>query len=325
MLDLSLAVVVLGFASYYSNFVITAFQCLLKCYNIHKFQIQCDKEITNHVIKKLEKECSCTDTSLTKGFKKVISGWIWSKNLVGYIGYGESGEMNKLVIITTSSVFEELIKLPEDCLPTFTITKQHENTNENISSFYRYGSYEHFYYSRVLLNLVNMRPTPGQALIVEDISRVFSKKKRCTIFIEGPPCTGKSSVGYILAKTLNCHFCNTFNPTDPGDTINKAIASMQDWLQDEDKPIIISIDEFDILLKNIHDNKIAINHKIPTSVTDKHSWSKFIDNLQFRKNLIMILTSNTSKADIDKLDTSYIRRGRVDLYHKLEIPCILED
>ena len=56
MLDLSLAVVVLGFASYYSNFVIIACQCVLRCYDIHKFQIQCDKEITNHVIKKLERK-----------------------------------------------------------------------------------------------------------------------------------------------------------------------------------------------------------------------------------------------------------------------------
>ena len=41
------------------------------------------------------------------------------------------------------------------------------------------------------------------------------------IFINGKPGTGKSMISILLAKHFNGPLIKTFNPTDPGDEINK--------------------------------------------------------------------------------------------------------
>lgn len=321
MLDFSLPLVLLGFASYYSNILAAVVFFLLKGYDIHQFQVACDKEITKPLMKRLEAECSCTNTALTQGFKKTISGWIWNKKLVGYVSSDEYGNINKITIITTSGNFDSLIKPVEELSSTFASSVRDEpQVSCKLSVFYRYGSYEHINYSMHSVNLINLVPILDQIDVVKDIVSDFNKNKRSTVFIAGPPCSGKSSIGYLVSKELSGIFCNTFNPTDPGDTLSNVIRSTRDWGESENTPLIILIDEIDVLLKKIHNDNIRLNHKISTSVTDKQTWSKFMDNLRFHKNIILILTSNTSKEDIDKLDLSYLRPGRVDIYHKLESP-----
>jgi hypothetical protein len=287
----------------------------LKQYDIHRFQVSCDIETTRTLVRQLENTCSSTSTALTKGFKKTISGWIWNKNLAGYIEYDPYGEVKTLSLLTSSSYFDSLIKPSEE----ITVVNPKKDETRRVFVFYRYGSYEHFGYSRTMIN-VALVPTISQSILVSDIAKFYRKNKRCSVFIEGPPCSGKSSIGYLLAKEIDGSFCNTFNPTDPGDTINRTITSINDWIRDENDPIIILIDEIDVFLKKIHTNQISINHKTPTSVTDKQTWSKFMDNNQFFKNLIIIFTSNTPKTDIDALDSSYLRRGRIDLSYKLDLP-----
>jgi hypothetical protein len=321
MLDFSLPLVLLGFASYYSDIVTAGVFFILKGYGIHQFQVTCDREITKSLIKRLETECSCTNTALTQGFKKTISGWIWNKKLVGYVSSDEFGNINKITIITRSSTFDDLIKPTEEMSTNFASSIADEpQVSCKLTVFYRYGSYEHINYSMHSVNLINLVPILDQVDVVKDIVSDFNKNKRSTVFIEGPPCSGKSSIGYLVSKEIGGVFCNTFNPTDPGDTLSNVIRSTRDWGESENTPLVILIDEIDILLKKIHNDNIRLNHKISTSVTDKQTWSKFMDNLRFHKNIILILTSNTSKADIDKMDLSYLRPGRVDKYHKLESP-----
>lgn len=315
-------VVMFGVVSYYSSIINDLVIFLLKQYDIHRFQICCDTETTKPIIRQLESTCSSSHTALTKGFKKTISGWFWNKNLVGYIEYDNYGEAKVLILLTTSSHFDTLIKPSES--KTETISKVKKDDNRKVSAFYRYGSYEHFNYSRTMVS-VELTPTPSQSRVVSDITDFYSKNKRCAVFIEGPPCSGKSSIGYLVAKELAGSFCNTFNPTDPGDTLNRTISSIKDWIDLDESPIVILIDEVDVFLRKIHTNQITINHKIPTSITDKQTWSKFMDNLRFCKNLIVIFTSNTSKSDIDILDSSYLRRGRIDLHYTIDLPIIINE
>jgi hypothetical protein len=44
-----------------------------------------------------------------------------------------------------------------------------------------------------------------------------------------------------------------------------------------------------------------------------------MDDLIFYK-IILIFTSNTSKQDIDKIDPSYLRQGRIDEYYYMDKP-----
>ena len=64
-------------------------------------------------------------------------------------------------------------------------------------------------------------------------------------------------------------------------------------------------------------------HKdIPTEVYNKTTWNTLLDdiNIKLYPYLIIILTSNLSNSDIDLKynDTSYIRTGRVNIYHNLK-------
>jgi len=330
MLEIPSFMIFFGFVSYYSSYVVSLCLLVLKQYNIHRFTIPNDKELIKPVIKRLEKECTCTDTALTKGFKKTMSGWFWSPKIIGHVSYDTYGDV-KIAFLTTNAHFEYLIQPLEESFEMYKPLVKSEITNEpkqeasKISVFSRYGSYKDFSYSRVFFNVTTLEPILGQGKVVSDAVQVFKKKRQCSVFIEGPPCSGKSSVGYLIAKELSGAFCNTFNPTEPGDTLSGAISRIQDWIRDDDIPIVILVDEVDSMLKKIHTNDVKLNNDTPTLVYDKPSWSKFTDNLRFFKNVVMIFTSNTSKSEIDKLDPSYLRLGRIDVYHILDSPVYQED
>ena len=68
---------------------------------------------------------------------------------------------------------------------------------------------------------------------------------------------------------------------------------------------------------------IVQNPKISTCVRDKSSWTTFLDDMVFHPNVILILTSNTPKKELDKLDTAYIRKGRIDLFYNMDTPILL--
>jgi hypothetical protein len=87
--------------------------------------------------------------------------------------------------------------------------------------------------------------------------------------------------------------------------------------RDNENPIVITLEEANIIIRNIHTKSISINPKIPTSVRDKSSWSTLLDDMIFYKNVVFILTSNESKEDIDALDQSYLRKGRIDASYEM--------
>ena len=78
--------------------------------------------------------------------------------------------------------------------------------------------------------------------------------------------------------------------------------------------MVVVLEEFDIMVQQIHHGKIQ-NHKyVPTNITDKPSWNQFFDRFdrKYYPWVILVLTSNVSPFVIDSLDSSYIREGRVN-------------
>jgi len=147
----------------------------------------------------------------------------------------------------------------------------------------------------------------GQQLeVIESIENVYQTYGRATVFIHGESCTGKSIVGYLLAKKMGANYCHTFNPSEPGDTLSKLLMEIN-----RDCPTVIVMEEIDGILKNIHSNSIHQNSETPILIRDKSSWCTFLDDMFLYKGLILILTSNTSKDDLDNLDVSYLRKGRI--------------
>ena len=47
--------------------------------------------------------------------------------------------------------------------------------------------------------------------------------------------------------------------------------------------------------------------------------------MMFYKNVIVVLTSNTEKKDLDLLDEAYLRKGRIHAYYSMMNKLSLED
>ena len=83
---------------------------------------------------------------------------------------------------------------------------------------------------------------------------------------------------YLMAKQLCCSICDTFNPTDPGDLFSTFYSKVNPSI---DKPIIVLMDEIDVLLKKIHNESLIKHKKVPIRVDDKCTWNSFCDIKSF--------------------------------------------
>jgi len=221
----------------------------------------------------------------------------------GYVGYLSSEREQEMYLITTPSLYEKMLEVPvHNVMPLMDTTER-----SWIHVYIRKGIYKNLYYSPFKMDLSHITPLGDQGPILEKIVELYQKQQRATIFLHGESGTGKSSIGYLLAKQLKGFYCHTFNPSEPGDQISNLIVDMQR----EDEPIVLVLEEIDTLLYSIHEQEIVKHPEIPISVYNKSTWSSFLDDMIFYKNMIVILTSNTSKDEIDKLDDSYLRKGRI--------------
>ena len=120
----------------------------------------------------------------------------------------------------------------------------------------------------------------------------------------------------LLAKQINGYYCDSWNPTDPGDFLNKAYRSINPT---EENPLIMVLEECDAILNDMLENRIERHKHIPVPVRKKADWNRMLDkttDLGFFPHLILILTSNIGINTINQKDSSLLRKGRVDkAYH----------
>ena len=161
-------------------------------------------------------------------------------------------------------------------------------------------------------------PRDYQAIIIADILSIIRNKssRSGTFFIYGEPGTGKSLLTLLLAKQIGAYYCDTWKPTDPGDNLSKVYSTIS---PDDDKPLVLVIEECDKLIINVLDGNVKPHLYIPIPMMDKSDWNSMLDkvtDLGFYPNLILILTSNISRAEIHEKDASVLRDGRIDkAYH----------
>lgn len=283
---------------------------------IKKYIIKGDKELNNDIIKKIKDNIFYTEIVNING-KNYPSGFFIGYKYYGYIEFKDS---ITITLYTTSIHYHNLINEIDNNVPIKEIKENKtESVIDNINTYkpdkkivvyIRKGSYKNFYYNSMKLDLSHIKPIGKQEEIIESIMNIYNKKGRASIFINGVSGAGKSTIGYLLAKQLNGIYCHSFNPTDPGDYLSTLISDIQ---LDEPIPIIIVIEEIDILLKKIHIG-IQNNNEMPIPVYNKCTWNTFMDDLIFYK-ILFVFTSNTSKENIDKMDPAYLRKGRIDEYY----------
>jgi hypothetical protein len=109
---------------------------------------------------------------------------------------------------------------------------------------------------------------------------------------------------------------DTFNPSQPGDRFNILYTKVGPT---KDSPLIIIIEEIDIIMTAIHTNTVIQHRDIPTQITNKIDWNMFFDRFDrgLYPYIIFIMTTNKSDTYFDELDKSYMREGRVNLKCKV--------
>ena len=86
-----------------------------------------------------------------------------------------------------------------------------------------------------------------------------------------------------------------------------------------ESPLVLLMDEIDILITSIHNNTITLNKRFPIAVYNKITWNKMLDKIDYGlyPNLLLIMCSNKPYKEIQELDATYLRQGRVDLVEHL--------
>ena len=277
-----------------------------------------DRETMNSILKKLKSEVVSTTVYSVQN-RTVLGGYFISFKCVGMVEI--SYEIPKVYIFCTHSFYENLKDMPAISIIDIVKPKEslaHKSGNVKIDVYVRKGTYKNFYYNKMKLDLSHITPLGDQQVILKDIVALYEKLGRATVFIEGVSNAGKSTLGFLLAKELEGAYCHTFNPTDPGDHL--MTLTMEHMF--DDGPLILVIEESDEMLKKLHQGFTPQSKEIPTLVHNKSTWSSFLDDMLFYKKVILILTSNTSKGEIDLLDVAYLREGRV--HGNFKMPSLLQ-
>ena len=250
-------------------------------------------------------------------------GVIIHKNIIPrYICWTSDNDYNKIVtILCNEKIKKKLISKPINQIlnsKNKELTENSKDTQEQdtkIDYYSRVGTYDYFFYINREIT-IDKTYSKSQQDIANKIISAYNKKSFLTVYIHGKTGTGKTMLAYLMAKQLCCSICDTFNPTDPGDLFSTFYSKVNPNI---DKPIIVLMDEIDVLLKKIHNESLIKHKKVPIQVHDKSTWNSFFDKIDMGlyPHVIMILCSNKTKRELDRLDESYLRKGRAHLSFEL--------
>jgi hypothetical protein len=298
------------------------------------------------IFSRISKTCSYTEDGNPRG-------WIWGKYYVGYImeekntnSHGNSSTYS-IFIVCTPKFFEDLTDPNSKMGLKKKVDKQKKNykDSDNSSSssssdsssdsdsseddsdekykkkskikFYeRQGNFFWLTYNNRDINVEKYVARENQKVVIANLKKEYKKSSNVVSVIYGDPGSGKSMIPILLAKELNGYLCDSYNPTEPGDDIAIIYNTIMPTVE---KPLILVLEEFDIIIHRIHNNLIQSHKHIPIQIKDKTSWNTLLDRIDrgLYPNMFLLLTSNSDPVIIDKLDSSYLRKGRVTSRFKL--------
>lgn len=138
-----------------------------------------------------------------------------------------------------------------------------------------------------------------------------SVRNNIKILFYGAPGSGKSVIGDYLAYKFDSYLFD-LDVSMPGIDVNEVLSS---FTQDESRPLILRLDEFDVKVKKAMDTTtqtISLEERPP--VTDKSTLSSVLDFLDRTHNVIVLYTSNEGLSFFKEEEIKFaFREGRVDL------------
>jgi len=277
-----------------------------------------DREEVKHIQKRISLWCT-HHLGPNKGYGYSAGRWY-----VLYLSTPVEYNSQSAWMIATTASYESFmlqpnkvqIQLASDHHNLKQETMEHKQHNDNKTSnhiviYERLGPYENSWFKERKLFLSRLTPRPFQKMVMDQIIEHQVQQGRTVAFLYGPPDTGKSIIGLLLADHYRGGYCSTLKPWQPGDTIAEMMGDVD---QNDEKTFVLVFDEFDIAMTEIHKG-IPPHKKVPISVANKEGWNKMLDEIHWGMfpNLILLLISNKSTEFFDAMDPSYLRKGRVDL------------
>lgn len=187
--------------------------------------------------------------------------------------------------------------------------------------------------SNILIKNLQLKPNQNQQFIIQNINNLYAKKNYVVAFINGTPGAGKSKVGILLTDHFKSTIHTDFNPLDTKNDLSRFARIYRKVNPSKSRPLIILIDEIDELLftkvypktgeKDEEGYFIIDKTQKPTLTLGgdiKRTWNKFLDEIdsQFYENIIFIMTSNKTKKEFDDIDSSLLRKGRIDIIFNVD-------
>lgn len=304
-MNTSYAQIIFGYMMYtLSPYFMVFVNIALQAIGIHQYTIEGD---TRKISKHLEK--TVNTTFIYRNHQMHKSGYFFSLDCIGVYQEIRFSDENMIIMYCSPTYFASLVaeepRTPE--IPC----KVESKSVKTVRKFNRTGTFKNFYYVPLKIDVTSIQPIGSQISIVNSIVDLFRAKQRAAVFIHGVTGAGKSTIGYLVAKALDADYCNTFKPTDAGDSFPNLINDIQNR-SIYTTPLVIMLDEVNIMINAIHTKTVEKHREIPIPISDKADWTNLFDDLVFHKNIILIMTSNESKEAIDSLDTAYLRPGRID-------------
>lgn len=315
--------------------ILPLFQFILHTFFSFNMYIVDNKENKIKMLKNMKNYyCYCYDEN-----KDPLRCIVEKSTLPKYFAYIEDVHVESVFVFCRESTFAELLQdqqvkqeiiLSKDHIP---ITDSDEDSDEetrdkecdallqqNAITYLSFsGSYGHFYINERSIHL-----SPNQSLhwydyqtqLFRDMLNFYKDHNYCKVFLSGSPGKGKTFFAYLMAQKLNCYLTDQYNPTDPGSSLNTLYHRAKKV--SAKKPLIIVLDEVDVLLSKLH-NKEVVQHKhFKSEVSDKTSWNQFLDKVSYGlyPYLMVIMISNKKRGYIEKMDPAYLREGRIDVFQE---------
>jgi len=201
-------------------------------------------------------------------------------------------------------------KLPEDIKKSEPSVKE----TEEVIELYLARAYFNELPQLVKLPFSGFEPTSEQLSIMNEMKDIYDKSKFniCRALVYGKPGSGKSFIGKLLAKELGSKLCFDVRLDEPGNPL------MSLWKTSnpvEKLPLIVQIDEFDVFIRKLHNGELKNDHKwLRRMIYDGQTYNTFLSEyLNCMPNVIYLFTMNSTPDDINALNSSYIRKHRMDM------------
>ena len=264
------------------------------------------------------------------------NGWIigWSDGFyIGFLscssgignGNGNHGPMKNLYIFTSKKFYNTYISKNGNEKENEKQNKHKLLSNEKktITLFIREGSYYNLSYlpNNYKAPKKLFPPRFTQSLIINEIMNMYDIDTHpyVRVLLCSKPGFGKSILAIHLCYDLlnryeKVSFVTTWSPTDPNDSFIRMYNKIKPSVK---APLVILLDEIDIMVTTMLEGKIIISDAspMPIEIRDKKGWNTFFDSfdIEIYKYVIVIMTSNKHTSYFNNLDPSLLREGRIDI------------